>query len=386
MPIFVSLNFDDAGMKTMSLNKNIMMKSGVATFLAFALSACSESDVASTKLADETEKDLSQSAPKNVSSTNESVKASVKLGTFVDSEFYNEYQIINQEFGTNVSVVLTDTKRVMRTNSLPQWPAKDFPEGNNSDVIEQDRTYQFPLNPVYVGNATHERSTGVSVQGIKFDAGTAQRAKCENDIEYRVEAVQGLIPFGIDAHNAHVQNDGTYHYHNIPISEIEGSELQHVGFALDGFLIYYSPKNEYPSSYQLKTQDREGVNCTYSEPDFPEITFEKTPDGTFQEDYDFVEGSGLLDKCNGVVIGGEYAYFVTDEYPHVPRCLNGQYESEGGGKGKKGGQRGHDFTTAAKKLGITEQELRTAVGGPPPNFEAAAKILGISEEKIRASF
>ena len=66
--------------------------------------------------------------------------------------------------------------------------------------------------------------------------------------------------------------------------------------------------------------------------------------------------------------------------------MNGQYESEGGAKGKKGGQRGHDFTTAAKKLGITGQELRTAVGGPPANFEEAAKILGISEEKIRASF
>ena len=66
--------------------------------------------------------------------------------------------------------------------------------------------------------------------------------------------------------------------------------------------------------------------------------------------------------------------------------MNGQDESEGGGKGKKGDQRGHDFTMVAKKLGITEQELRTAVDGLPPNFEEAAKILGISEEKIRASF
>ena len=66
--------------------------------------------------------------------------------------------------------------------------------------------------------------------------------------------------------------------------------------------------------------------------------------------------------------------------------MNGQYESEGGGKGKEGSQCGHDFTTAAKKLSITEQELRTAVDGLPPNFEAAAKILDISEEKIRASF
>ena len=356
-------------MDIMFVNKTTAMKSSVTLCLSLTLIACGKSSTLDATLL--------------------KTAISPKVGTFIDSDFYGEYQISSKEFGTNVNVTITDNQRVMHTNSLPQWPTDEFPEGNNTDISEQDRTYKFPLNPVYVGNETQERSTGISVQGIKFDAGTAQRAQCDNDVEYRVEAVQDLIPFGIDVHNAHVQNDGTYHYHNIPISEIEGSELQHVGFALDGFLIYYSPKNEYPSSYQLKTEDREGVNCTYAEPDFPEITFDKTPDGTFQQDYDYIEGSGALDKCNGVVINGEYAYFVTDEYPHVPRCLNGQYESEERGAGprggSKGGQRGHDFLAASKLLGVTEQELRDAVGGPPPNFKAAAETLGISEEKIRSS-
>ena len=372
----------------MFLTKTIAIRSGMIVFLSLALVACSESDVPTVTLPNASEADTSALSDKPEKDATKSA-IGAKVGTIVQSKFYGEYQISNEEFGTDVKVTLSDDERVMYTNSLPQWPADEFPEGNNSDVIEQDRTYRFALKPVYAGNATQERSTGVSVQGIKFDAGTAQRARCENGIEYNVEAVQDLIPFGIDAHNAHVQNDGTYHYHNIPISELDGNELQHVGFALDGFLIYYSPKNEYPSSFRLRSEDREGVNCTYSEPDFPEITFDKTPDGTFRQDYDYLEGSGALDKCNGTVINGEYAYFVTDEYPHIPRCLNGQYESKGGGprpSGGGGGKRGHNFAAAAKALGVTEQELRAAIGGPPPNFKAAAETLGISEEKIRSSF
>lgn len=43
---------------------------------------------------------------------------------------------------------------------------------------------------------------------------------------------------------------------------------------------------------------------------------------------------------------------------------------------------GPDFSAAAETLGITEDELRDALGGPPPNFAEAAKKLGISEEKL----
>lgn len=48
----------------------------------------------------------------------------------------------------------------------------------------------------------------------------------------------------------------------------------------------------------------------------------------------------------------------------------------------KGMGTGPDFSAAAESLGITEDELRSALGGPPPNFSEAAKKLGISEEKL----
>lgn len=41
-----------------------------------------------------------------------------------------------------------------------------------------------------------------------------------------------------------------------------------------------------------------------------------------------------------------------------------------------------DFSEAAEALGISEQDLIDALGGPPPNFEAAAEKLGVSQERL----
>ncbi len=52
-------------------------------------------------------------------------------------------------------------------------------------------------------------------------------------------------------------------------------------------------------------------------------------DGTFGRDYLYLPGLGNLDECNGRVTKtpeypqGTYAYFLTDDYPIIPRCLRG---------------------------------------------------------------
>ena len=43
-----------------------------------------------------------------------------------------------------------------------------------------------------------------------------------------------------------------------------------------------------------------------------------------------------------------------------------------------------DAAAAAEILDVTEQALRDALGGPPPNF-AAAETLGISEDELQAA-
>ena len=57
----------------------------------------------------------------------------------------------------------------------------------------------------------------------------------------------------------------------------------------------------------------------------------------------------------------------------------------GGGRGGGGGAQGGapDFAAAALALGVNEDALRDAIGGPPPNFEAAAETLGVSVETIQ---
>jgi hypothetical protein len=70
-------------------------------------------------------------------------------------------------------------------------------------------------------------------------------------------------------------------------------------------------------------------------------------DGTFTSDFEFVEGSGDLDECNGITIDGIYVYLVTNEFPYVSRCLMGEMsqderkgpQRENGGEQRRQGER-----------------------------------------------
>ncbi|MCP4416787.1 MAG: hypothetical protein GY805_09205, partial [Chloroflexi bacterium] len=44
-----------------------------------------------------------------------------------------------------------------------------------------------------------------------------------------------------------------------------------------------------------------------------------------------------------------------------------------------------NFAAAAATLGVTEQEIKDALGGPPPNFEAAAATLGVTVEELQSA-
>ena len=46
-------------------------------------------------------------------------------------------------------------------------------------------------------------------------------------------------------------------------------------------------------------------------------------DGTYVDDYQYAAGSGDLDECNGMSVGGSYGYYVTDTYPWGLGCFKG---------------------------------------------------------------
>ena len=260
--------------------------------------------------------------------------------------YFGAYNLEDEEYGTKTQVAITDIQRIMFTNSLPNHCTGEFPNSGNPNTISaQNRTFKFPLKPKYTGKAKWIREPGIALNGIKFEPGTAEVVVCESGENYRVEAFQDIIDMGLDFNNAHVQPTGAYHYHGSPSSLIEdfdsGEDLVHIGFAHDGFPMYFSKSNAYKPSFNLLAGTREGEDCNYSRPG-QSITIPDGGhhDGSFGSDYEFVEGSGDLDECNGITIDGQYMYLVTNEFPYVSRCLMGEFESQERGGPPQGSGRG----------------------------------------------
>ena len=149
--------------------------------------------------------------------------------------------------------------------------------------------------------------------------------------------------------HAHVQPNGEYHYHGMPELLIEflgdNQNMTLVGWASDGFPVYarfgYSKTNDSNStiksltpSYRLKSQpdsNRPMVLTSLAGGPGKGNTSQNTPIamGAFTQYYEYVEGLGDLDQCNGrfgvtpEFPSGIYYYVVTDDFPFFTRCLKG---------------------------------------------------------------
>lgn len=248
----------------------------------------------------------------------------------------------------------SETTRDIVANGIPDHEVGTFPNaGNPNTISEQNVTASFTLTPVETGTATRVGGpsglTGLILNGVKIDAGTGGSCtdygnSCSGGDpsgSWNLEAVNSSFDFGTDSNNAHVQPDGTYHYHGMPEGFIalqggNSSKMTLIGWASDGFPIYarygYSDATDSSSaikamtgSYQLKTD----VPDTRPSVDIYKL-------GTFQQDWEYVEGSGDLDECNGrfgvtpEFPNGIYHYYATDSYPYFQRCVKGEVDNAGG--------------------------------------------------------
>lgn len=280
---------------------------------------------------------------------NEQHNYKVKQTTSVsEQDYWKSYSIMNAETGTNTNVEIKNGTRNMITNALPNHPTGTFPnEGNPNTISAQNKSYSFPLEPKLSGESKWSREPGVALNGVKFEPETAERFVCESGEVYRIEAFQDLVDLGLDHTNAHVQPTGAYHYHGVPSELVKaldkGEDIILVGFAHDGFPICYSKSGKYKPSFQLSTESRTGDACSYnnSKQGMEKELKDTKPDGTFVSDWNYVEGLGELDECNGIEVDGKYTYFVTDEYPYVTRCLKGVFKEEKHPKGPPPGQHPH---------------------------------------------
>lgn len=276
---------------------------------------------------------LSSACSKTSVDTNKgSVSSNNLLSSVISSNYLGDYNINDPQHGTTVEVTVSGNTRTITSNALPNHSTGEFPNsGNPNTITAQQKKWVLPTNPQFEGNAIWVREAGVAINGVKFEPETNERVQCQSGETYRIEAIQDMVSLGLDTNNAHVQPTGEYHYHGVSKNLIsfsdDGKDLVHVGFANDGFLILYSKSGAYKPSYQLKKTVRKGTDCLYTNPhNSTQIDIEgTTPDGTYVSDWEYKEGLGNLDKCDGAFINKQYTYIVSDDYPYVGRCLNGKF-------------------------------------------------------------
>ncbi|MCP5141308.1 MAG: YHYH protein [Chromatiales bacterium] len=236
--------------------------------------------------------------------------------------------------------------RYIESDGLPDHRTGSFPNRNNPHRIQgKSHTYRVPLTPRRAGSATGigHNAFGVAINGVPFDPATAEF--WNRDRSWNYEAIGGPRDLGLDASNAHVQPDGSYHYHGIPLGILEQGDPRRapmqIGWAADGFPIYApwgyrdagnagSGMVELRSSYRLKSGSRSsGPGGRH--------------DGNFASDFEFDPVGGDLDRCNGregvtpEFPEGTYYYVLTDAFPFIPRCWVGQPDRS---FMKRGGQAG----------------------------------------------
>ena len=245
-----------------------------------------------------------------------------------------------QSPGANqVSIVVEGGFRVIRANGLPDHAPGQFPNRGNPNVIAaQKYNYRIPLQPKENPQFTPYRMHpfGIALNGVVFDPGAAEWWQMDPRSGWTLDPISGSQKLGIDRHNAHVQPSGAYHYHALPTGLIErltgGKEkIAQVGWAADGFPIYgpwgyseakstNSALKRLKSSYRL----REGTRASGPGGKF---------DGSYVEDFQYVNGAGDLDEANGRFGAtsefpqGTYYYVLTDDFPFIPRQYKGTPDS-----------------------------------------------------------
>ena len=246
--------------------------------------------------------------------------------------------------------------RTISANNIPSHNVGLFGQVagalNPNAISPQNSLYQITLDPVKSTDLTPLQgpdgpmySFGIFLNGVELDPVAAEPwphpqgpppwPDVNVNWDWNLEA--SMVQIGLDCNSSHVQPTGKYHYHGVPTLYLQ-SLLQPIdlamdllGYAADGFPIYsgYGPSNptelhteliELKSSYRLKSGQRPGDGIA-------------SPcgshTGVYTADWEYVEGLGDLDECNGrdgvtpEYPDGTYYYVITNDYPGIPRYFRG---------------------------------------------------------------
>jgi len=224
--------------------------------------------------------------------------------------------------------------RIITANGIPEHKTGEFPnQGNPNTIAPQKAKYSIPLTPKPAEEHISAQGVrmGILFSGVELDPFTGEFFQGKNGVNraWNITTLTSTVDLGLDCNNGHVQPNGKYHYHGTPNAYLDemkadGSEMIKVGYAADGYPIYYkwgyTESGEIAaleSGYRLKEGARPGDG---------EFAPDGEYDGTYFQDYEYVEGVSSLDACNGRFVKtpeseNEYYYVITDNFPSSPICF-----------------------------------------------------------------
>ena len=264
------------------------------------------------------------------------VNNSINCADYAESYQSSVLDVNNSNiFNGALAVTVANGKCIFTTNAIPNHDFNDGDQTFTNDVSEQDVQVEITTSPTIANNNTELSITtdnALFLNGVKVDLLAAGcfgvgdgKIGC-NDIStpWRYDPMHAAANFNVDTHNAHAQPDGTYHYHGSPNAMFDNTDDSAIspviGFAADGFPIhgpYYDSngiiKRATPSYKLIDGIRPSGPGGAY--------------DGSFRDDYEYVENLGTLDECNGMTVNGNYGYYVTDGFPYILRCFKGTVDA-----------------------------------------------------------
>ena len=281
---------------------------------------------------------LFMSCDKNESSTqNDEETVNCATGTStatilvnIDEEIYNNDESVMAS--SKYSWSSDGTNRILNGNGIPNHEVGTFPNSNNPNRISaQNVSKSFTLCPSIIYESGQELGgpamvIAYALNSVKFDPATAGRCNdagecslARGEGNWNIEALgHDTFDFGDDMNHAHVQPNGAYHYHGMPellidfLGDNNGMTL--IGWASDGFPVYarygYADPEDSQSqlkvlttSYRLKSHPDENrpntLTAILGGPNANSNINKPIPMGAFTQDYEYVEGLGDLDECNG---------------------------------------------------------------------------------------
>jgi hypothetical protein len=325
----------------LSMNMHIP-RALVITALVFAAAGCGGS---SDSDGDTVAADNSTTVPANTVDISDAV-FSERSGDCIDyiADYAASALDIQRSLGFTADVTITGDNDScdLTSNNIPNHDFNDAAAKFATNVATVEQSFSIPRNPVLAANPTPLEQfiyNAIMLNGVPLDllsAGcydpTSPRADadgntpigCTTAAEWLLEPLSTEGGFGVDSHNAHVQPDGSYHYHGNPDAMFDdfpgpdGSPV--IGFAADGFPIfgsYFYAQNtgsvrKATTGYTLKAGARSSSTGN------PGGNY----DGTYVADWEWTN-AGDLDECNGMTVAGQYGYYVTDTYPWVMACHSG---------------------------------------------------------------